>query len=47
MHGVCFRAPGVVAWESLPDPRIESPTDAVVTVEMAGLTPTLTKLGMA
>jgi 2-desacetyl-2-hydroxyethyl bacteriochlorophyllide A dehydrogenase len=37
MQGVCFRAPGVVAWESLPDPRIESPTDAVVAVEMAGL----------
>lgn len=37
MHGVCFRSPGVVAWEEVPDPRIEHPADAVVTVEIAGL----------
>lgn len=37
MHGVCFRAPGVVGWEDVPDPRIEQPTDAVVAVEIAGL----------
>ena len=37
MHGVCFRAPGTVAWEEVADPRIEHPTDAVVGVEIAGL----------
>jgi 2-desacetyl-2-hydroxyethyl bacteriochlorophyllide A dehydrogenase len=37
MHGVCFRGPGLVAWEEVDDPRIEQPTDAVVTVEVAGL----------
>ncbi len=37
MHGVCFRAPGVVAWEEVVDPAIEDTTDAVVAVDMAGL----------
>ncbi len=37
MQGVCFRAPGVVAWEDVPNPRIEHPDDAVVAVEVAGL----------
>ena len=37
MQGVCFRAPGVVAWEEVTDPTIEEPTDAVVEVDLAGL----------
>lgn len=37
MHGVCFVAPGVVAWQALPDPEIAAPTDAVVAVHLAGL----------
>jgi threonine dehydrogenase-like Zn-dependent dehydrogenase len=37
MRGVCFQAPGVVAWESVADPRVEHPDDAVVAVEVAGL----------
>jgi alcohol dehydrogenase len=37
MHGVCFREPGIVAWETVPDPAIQDPTDAVVEVDLAGL----------
>lgn len=37
MHAVCFRSPGVVAWEEVRDPRIEHPADAIVDVELAGL----------
>jgi alcohol dehydrogenase len=37
MHGVCFRAPGEVAWDEVDDPRLEQPTDAIVEVEIAGL----------
>ncbi|AMY07514.1 2-deoxy-scyllo-inosamine dehydrogenase [Luteitalea pratensis] len=37
MHGVCFRAPGVVAWEDVIDPAIQDPADAVVGVDLAGL----------
>ena len=37
MHGVCFVAPGDVAWRELPDPGIAAPTDAVVAVQLAGL----------
>jgi alcohol dehydrogenase len=37
MHGVCFGAPGVVAWQEVPGPRIDHPTDAIVAVEVAGL----------
>lgn len=37
MHGICFSAPGVVVWDELPDPRIESDHDAIVDVELSGL----------
>lgn len=37
MFGVCFEAPGVVRWRGIEDPRLESPTDAIVAVEVAGL----------
>jgi threonine dehydrogenase-like Zn-dependent dehydrogenase len=37
MHGVCFRAPGEVAWAAVPDPRLTQDDDAIVAVEVAGL----------
>lgn len=37
MQGVCFRAPGVVAWDAVPDPQLQQATDAIVAVELAGL----------
>ncbi len=37
MQGVCFRSVGEVAWQQLADPQIESPGDAIVQVQMAGL----------
>lgn len=37
MRGVCFQAIGVVTWSDVPDPTIEQPGDAIVTVETAGL----------
>ncbi len=37
MHGVCFQSVGEVAWRELADPQIESETDAIVQVELAGL----------
>jgi alcohol dehydrogenase len=37
MHGLCYRAPGEVAWCELPGPRVEMATDAIVAVEIAGL----------
>ena len=37
VHGVCFRAPGVVAWDDVVDPLIEDRADAVVQVDLAGL----------
>ena len=37
VHGVCFKAPGIVAWEEVTDPAIEDRADAVVEVDLAGL----------
>ena len=37
MQGVCFRAPGEVAWQEVPEPRVEAAGDAIVEVELAGL----------
>jgi alcohol dehydrogenase len=37
MRGVCFRGVGHVAVEDLADPVIETPRDAIVRVELAGL----------
>ncbi|BCS31550.1 alcohol dehydrogenase [Luteitalea sp. TBR-22] len=37
MHGVCFRAPGEVAWQEVAEPRLEMATDAIVQVDLAGL----------
>ncbi len=37
MHGVCFISEGSVEWRKIADPSIESPTDAIVDVEIAGL----------
>ena len=37
MKGVCFQSIGVVQWTELQDAEIESPLDAIVRVEMAGM----------
>jgi 2-desacetyl-2-hydroxyethyl bacteriochlorophyllide A dehydrogenase len=37
MRGVGFQAVEQVEWIELPDPRLESPRDAIVAVELAGL----------
>lgn len=37
MRAICFEAVQKVALREVPDPRLESPSDAIVRVEMAGL----------
>ncbi|MBJ8346995.1 zinc-dependent alcohol dehydrogenase family protein [Antrihabitans sp. YC2-6] len=33
MHALVFHGPGKKAWEEVPDPRIQSPTDAIIRVD--------------
>ncbi|WP_344808951.1 hypothetical protein [Microlunatus ginsengisoli] len=33
MKALVYHGPGSKAWEDVPDPEIESPTDAIVAVE--------------